>query len=713
MTVRRGRARIVVVQVLVVALFATLCARLWYVQVVGGDEYQARAANNANRQVLVQPQRGLVVDAMGRPLAANEVTWVVTVDRSRLTRLESEEQSDVLGRLARLVDLDYDVLLDRIKLCGEQGAPEPPACWNGSPYEPVPVAQDVPRDVALSLSERAEEFPAVAAEQRSVRAYPRPEGVNAAQLLGYVTPITADEYDAARERDDESLNAASVVGRAGVERSYDADLRGVPGTTGKSVDSRGRVIAEGTAVDPQAGRTLVTSIDSRVQALAEGQLKKAIEKARTTHDDVTGRSYEATAGAAVVLDPDDGRVIAAASYPSYDPQVWVDGITNRQLESLYAEDSGTPLLSRVTQAQLAPGSTWKPFVAAGALEDRWDTGSRLDCSSGLQVGNRWFKNYESASYGPIGFDRALAASCDTFFYRIAYAAWTDQGGTDAKTGVHDPLVEMARAFGFSERTGIDIPGEAGGRLGDRQWRQDYWKANKDRYCAIARKPEKVKSAYLRLFAREFCADGYVYRAGDAVNFSIGQGETLVTPLQLAVGYAALANGGTLYEPRVAKAVLDADGSVVREIAPERAGRVPVSKKHLRYIDGALLDTAKTGTMAWKMGGFPLDQVKVRSKTGTAEVTGRQTTGWVASYDENYVVVMMMEQAGTGSGSSGDAVRAIWEGLYGIEGGKVRRDRALMPRARPPVSLPRVADDGRILPPVTKRTKADADEEDDR
>ena len=537
--------------------------------------------------------------------------------------------------------------------------------------------------------------------------------VNAAQLLGYVTPITADEYDAARDRDDESLNAASVVGRAGVERGYDGDLRGVPGTTGKSVDSRGRVIAEGTAVDPQAGRTLVTSIDARVQALAEAQLKRAIEKARTTHDDVTGRRYEATAGAAVVLDPDDGRVIAAASYPSYDPQVWVDGITDRQLESLYAEDSGTPLLSRVTQAQLAPGSTWKPFVAAGALEDRWDTGSRLDCSSGLQVGNRWFKNYESASYGSIGFDQALAVSCDTFFYRIAYAAWADQGGTDAKTGVHDPLVEMARAFGFSERTGIDIPGEAGGRLGDRQWRQDYWKANKDRYCAIARKPDKVKSDYLRLFSREFCADGYVYRAGDAVNFSIGQGETLVTPLQLAVGYAALANGGTLYEPRVAKAVLDGDGSVVREIAPERAGRVPVSKKHLRYIDDALLDTAKTGTMAWKMGGFPLDEVKVRSKTGTAEVTGRQTTGWVASYDENYVVVMMIEQAGTGSGSSGDAVRAIWEGLYGIEDGKVRRDRALMPRARPPASLPRVADDGRILPPVAKRTKADADEEDDR
>ena len=698
MTVRRSHARIVVVQVLAVALFATLVARLWYVQVVGGEEYQARAASNATRQVVVAPQRGLVVDAMGRPLVTNRSTWVVTVDRSRLTRLDVAEQTDVLERLAGLVDLDYDALLDRIKLCGEEGAPEPPACWNGSPYEPVPVAQDVPRDLALSIAERAEEFPAVAAQQRYVRAYPSPEGVNAAQLLGYVSPITADEYAAARAADDDTRGAASMVGRAGLERGYDAELRGVPGTTGKAVDSRGRVIAEGTAVDPQAGKTLVTSVDARVQALAEAQLEKAIKKARTTHDDVTGRNYEATAGAVVVLDPNNGRVIASASSPTYDPEVWVDGISDRKLKELYADDSGTPLLSRATQAQLAPGSTWKPFVAAGALEDRWDIGSRLDCSSGLQVGNRWFKNYESASYGSIGFDRALSVSCDTFFYRIAYEGWREQGGAEADEGVHDPLVEMARAFGFGARTGFDVPGEAAGRLGDRPWRQAYWEANKDRYCKIAEKPEKVESAYLRLFAREFCADGYVYRAGDAVNFSIGQGETLVTPLQLAVAYGALANGGTLYEPRAAKAVLDLDGRVLREIAPKKAGRVPVSKSHLRYIDRALVDTAKTGTMAWKMGGFPLDEVKIRSKTGTAEVTGRQTTGWVASYDENYVVVMMMEQAGTGSGSSGDAVRAIWEGLYGVKGGKVDRDAALMPRARPPKALPRVASDGRVLAP---------------
>lgn len=692
---RRLSGRLVVVQVLTLALFATLLGRLWYVQVVGGDAYSAQARSNTTRLVTVQPQRGLVVDAAGRPLVTNRVSWVVTVDRSALAVTDVDEQVAVLRRLATLLDTSYQRVVDRTKLCGEDGAPKPPVCWNGSPYEPVPVAEDVPRDLALAIAERPEDFTAVGVEQRYVRDYPAPSGVNAAHLLGYVSPITADEYDASLDSDD-PLTPSAAIGRAGVERSYDADLRGVPGTTGKAVDSRGRVVSEGDAVAPQAGDTLVTSIDATVQSLAETELRKAIMTARRTHDDVTGRNYEASAGAVVVMDPNDGRLIAAASYPSYEPDSWVGGISSRRLKSLYSERAGTPLLSRVTQAQLAPGSTFKPIVTAGALEQaRYDTGTRLACSSGLQVGNRWFKNYESASYGSLTFDRALQLSCDTFFYRIAYANWVKQGGSDAGVKTPDPLVRMARDFGVGSRTGVDLPGETAGRIGDRTWRRDYWEANKAQYCKLARNPEKIDSAYMRLFAREFCADGYVYRAGDAVNFSIGQGETLLSPLQLAVAYGALSNGGTLYEPRIGKAVLDADGDVVRRIKPSKAGRVPVSKRHLRYIDRALKGTARVGTSSWKFAGFPLDDVPIRSKTGTAEVQGRQTTGWLATYDRNFVVVMMIEQGGTGSGSSGDAVRTIWEGLYGVKNGKVRPDKALIEGTEPSRALPKVDADGRV------------------
>ena len=690
------RGRFLVIQVLVLALFLTLFSRLWYLQVVGGDSYRAQADSNAVRDVIVQPQRGLIVDSMGRSIATNRLSWVVSVDRSQLAQLPETEQATVLRQLARTLGVKYAKLLEGTKLCGEKGAPDPPACWNGSPYEPVPVAQDVSEDVALTLKERSEDFPAITADERNVRSYPQPGGVNAAHVLGYVTPVTEDEYSEARDADDTTINASSLVGRAGLERSYDSYLRGIPGTTGKSVDSSGRVTGDKRAKAPTPGNTLVTSIDAKVQATAEAQLKKAILTARTTRDEVTGRDFEATSGSVVVMDPNNGRLVASASYPSYDPDVWVGGISSAKLASLYSKKSGEPLLSRATQAQLAPGSTFKPFTAAGALMSGYDTSTRLNCSSDFRVGNRVIKNFESGSYGMIGFDKALQISCNTFFYRVAYAKYLAQGGDSGDVRAKDALVKNAKAFGFGSKTGIDLPGEAPGRIADRTWRKQYWDDNLDYYCKVAK--GSSKRDFKQVFAREFCEDGWRYRAGDAVNFAIGQGDTIVTPLQLATAYAALSNGGTLWEPRVAKAIFSPEGKLVKQIPPSKSGTVPVTKKKLKYIDNALKGTARDGTIAWKFGGFPLDKVQVRAKTGTAEVQGKQTTGWVATYDKNYVVVMMIEQGGTGSGSSGDAVRKIWEKLYGIKGGTVDKSKALIANAKTPSRLPQFLPDGRIEAP---------------
>jgi penicillin-binding protein 2 len=175
---------------------------------------------------------------------------------------------------------------------------------------------------------------------------------------------------------------------------------------------------------------------------------------------------------------------------------------------------------------------------------------------------------------------------------------------------------------------------------------------------------------------------------------------MVTPLQLARAYAALSNGGTLFAPRIAKAVVDPAGKVVKEIAPVVQGHVKSKKSALRYVDTALQGTPKVGTLAWKFGGFPLDKVKIRGKTGSAEVYGKQSTSWVATYTEDYVVVMMVTQAGTGSGTSGPAVRAVWEALYGITGEHVDKAKAAIPGVTPPRRLPVFTDDGSILPPVT-------------
>jgi penicillin-binding protein 2 len=701
MTARRSRLRLVVIQALVFSLFATLFVRLYYLQVVSGAEYHAQAASQSVREIVVQPQRGLIVDDQGRPLVTNRPSWVVSIDRTMLGKMSDHQREVLVARVADAVDVGPRTVEKRLVTCGDPGSVRG-VCWNGSPYQPVPVAHDVPQRVALRVLEQPEDYPAVIAEQQTVRAYPRPYGVNMAHVLGYLSPITKSEYDAAREHGDRSVNGASAVGRAGVEKQYDAWLRGMPGYKRVAVDSMGRVVGNDGEVAMQPGDTLVTSIDAKVQGVVERQLAQTIRTARHTPDPVTGRNYVADSGAAVVMEARTGRIVAMASQPTYDPGVWVGGISEKQLRRLYSTKAGTPLLSRATQGQFAPGSTWKPFMTAGALTHGYSTDTRLECSSGFQVGNRVFKNYESGAYGSIGFDRALEVSCNTFFYRVGYSYWAKYGTDVADVHARDPLVEEAKDFGFGSRTGIDLPGEASGRIADRKWKRAYYASMKDYYCGIADKPQDEKTSdFVYKFAREFCIEGYAYRAGDAVNFAIGQGDTIVTPLQLARAYGALANGGTLWEPRVGKAIVDPHGTVLERIPPEKAARLTVPERVIDYIDTALQGVTRQGTMAWRMGGFPLDDVVVRSKTGSAEVYGKQSTSWVASYTRDYVVVMMVSQGGTGSGTSGPAIRAIWESLYGIDGMDVDDRRAAIPGTTPPRRLPMFLADGSILPPTRR------------
>ncbi len=692
----KGRSRISVILVLVITLFLTLLGRLWYLQVSTGDDYQAKAADQSIREVVVQPARGLIVDDMGRPLVANRPSWVVTLDRTLFSKLPEDVQDKLIGRVAKAVRTSPGTIRDRLVLCGQPDS-QAGVCWNGSPYQPVPIAEDIRQQTALSIMEQNEDYPAVLVQRQTVRAYPAPFGINAAHALGYLSPITEAELDRAEAQDDGSVHGASVVGRAGVEKEYDSYLRGYPGYKKVAVDSMGRVLGDSGQVRGEVGDTVVTSIDARVQAVVEQQLQQTIKTARATVDTVTGRPYVADSGAAVVLEADTGRVVAMASQPTYDPEVWVDGISSRQLKHLYSGKAGTPLLSRVTQGQFAPGSTWKPFMTVGALQNGYSHSTSLPCSSGFQVGNRVFKNYESGAYGYIGFQKALEVSCNTFFYRIGYNFWQKFGSDVDDVEAKDPLVEIAQTFGFGKETGIDIPGEASGRIADRQWKLDYYESMKDYYCRVGKEPGYD---FLHRFAREFCVEGFAYRAGDAVNFAIGQGDTVVTPLQLARGYAAFANGGTLYEPRVAKAVVSPDGTVVERIPPEVQAKVDISGSDLSFIDQALQNVSKVGTMSWRLVGFPLDKVTVRAKTGSAEVYGKQSTSWVASYTKDYVVVMMVSQGGTGSGTSGPAIRKIWETLYGIRGTAVREGEAAIPGTRPPEALPVFAEDGSILPPST-------------
>ncbi|THV18238.1 penicillin-binding protein 2 [Nocardioides caeni] len=695
----RSRLRLIVIQTLVFSLLATLGARLYYLQVISGEEYQGQAASQSVREIVVQPQRGLIVDAMGRPLVTNRLTWVVSLDRTLLGRMSDEDRVELLRRTGRAIDMRPRRIEARLLLCGDEGAVAG-TCWNGSPYQPVPVAQDVGEAAALRILEQPEDFPGVVAERQTVRQYPAPYGINAAHVLGYLSPITSEELDAAELSGDSSVNGASVVGRAGVEKEYDQWLRGQPGYQQVAVDSKGRVRDDVSDLEAQPGDTLVTSIDAQVQGVVEAQLAKMIQTQRATRDPVTGRNFEADSGAAVVMEASTGRIVAMASQPTYDPSVWVGGITDQQLTRLYSEAAGTPLLARSFQGQFAPGSTWKPFMTVGALTNGYSPDTILGCPSAVQVGNRPFHNHESGAYGSIDFARALEVSCNTFFYQVGMHFWQTLGSDPDDVDAKDPLVEEAENFGFGEQTGIDLPGEASGRVADRHWKRDYYESMKDYYCDLADAPQDEKTSdFVYKFAGEFCVEGWKYKLPDAVNFSIGQGDTIVTPLQLARGYAAIANGGTLWQPRVGKAIVSPDGEVIREIEPQKERDLGIPKSVLDYVDQALQGVSTRGTMAWKLGGFPIDQVKIRAKTGSAEVYGKQSTGWVASYTEDYVVVMMISQGGTGSGSTGEGIRAIWEALYGVDGEQVDPADAAIPGVTPPASLPIFGEDGSILPPA--------------
>ncbi|TDB89091.1 penicillin-binding protein 2 [Actinomadura sp. KC216] len=662
----RTHFRLVVLYVLVGALLLVLVGRLWTLQVLEGEHYRGIAAQNRTRDIVVPAVRGMILDDRGRPLVRNTSALVVSVDRTTLSRQKDGGES-ILKKLAAVLGISHDEITKRIRLCGP-GIKRP--CWPGSPYQPIPVEDHVDPKRALQIMERQEEFPGVTAQVQAIRHYPEPEGAKPAQVLGYLQPITQEEMDKRTGLKVTGYSGVDLVGRAGLEAQYDAVLRGETGFRKVLVDSQGRVTGTAEEQAPIPGNHLVTSIDAGVQGAAEDALKKAIDGARKA-----GRP--ADAGAAVVMDVQTGRMVAMASYPTYDPAIWTGGISQEQYEALLGKKKGEPLISRVTQGQFAPGSTFKVSSVAAAVKDGNDLNGIYPCPGSYNVGNRAFRNFEGQGHGPMNLHRALVVSCDTIFYRFAYQEWQRDGGMKPRKNPSDPMVKMAREYGFGSRTGIDLPSESEGRIPDRAWKKEYWEATKAANCKGAKegypqvaKTDPARAAYLKAVATENCTEGFVWRPGDAANFSVGQGDVLVTPLQLARAYAAIANGGRLVVPRLGVAVMRPDGTVVQRIQAPPAPRLPVDQKVIKYIRKALGDVPKQGTAAGAFGGFDMKTVEVGGKTGTAEVYGKEDTSWFASIGPmkkpRFAVVAMVSQGGTGASTAAPAVREIWEAMYGTK-----------------------------------------------
>ncbi|MGW2558876.1 penicillin-binding protein 2 [Streptomyces sp. NPDC001514] len=684
----RVQIRLVIIQVLVFSLFATLGGRLWFIQIRDGEEYAKKASGNGVQQVVQPAVRGEILDARGVPLADNETRLVVSASRTALLKMK-DDGKDVLTRLAAVLGMKPKDVMDKVRLCDSE-TPQP--CWNGSPYQPIPVTDEATTQQALQIRERTEDFPGITAEPTAVRRYPAPGKANTSQVLGYLSPVTDEEIEKAKDTDSPFLRS-DQVGRSGLERTYDKELRGKAGVTRYEVDNLGRVMGQAKADKAEPGANVVTSIDARVQAVAEWELNNAMKEARKVFDDNTNRNYKADSGAVVVMEAKTGRVVAMASLPTYDPNAWVGGISAKDYAKLTGKKSNFPLLNRAIQGQAAPGSIFKVVPTTAAVNAGYDFKGRYPCPSSYSIGNQVFKNFESQGHGSITLGQALEVSCDTVYYALAHQQWIKDGGLKPKKNPADWFYKTAHQFGLGTETGIDLPNEETGRVPDRRWKQKFWEANKDYWCRTGKKG----GTYIQQLSYENCLEGNLMRAGDSVNYSIGQGDTLVTPIQMATIYAAISNGGTLYDPIVGKAVISADGKSVRDIKPKSHGKLPMNAKTRDLMDEALAGVATRGTAAWRFGGWPQDKIPMHAKTGTAEVHGKQTTSWFATYTKDYSIVMTISQGGTGSGASGPAVRNIYNALYGLDmEGNQDLKKALLPQ--PQKTLPKINPDGTVDAP---------------
>lgn len=685
---QRSRLNLLVVQILIVSLMIALFGRLFYLQIAAGPKYRDAALSIQSRDVVSPAIRGLIVDSSGVPLALNKVGLAITIDRIAIDK-QPDKGVEVMQRLSRLLKLQYADVYRNTRLCGELPKGQKAGCWTGSRFQPIPITKEADPDIALQIVERSDQFPGVDAQPIAIRNYPGVAGVNGAHVLGYVGPLT--ESDLTKDNGKQYYRS-ETIGKSGLEIIYDSYLRGIPGIRTLTVDRKEVITSQGVNKAPIAGDHLVTSLDARLQAAVEVALSDAVQRGRAN-----GNTSDS--GAAVVMDIRNGQILAIASYPTYDPNIFEKGLTVAQASDLFSEKKSVPALSRALQGLYAPASTFKSVSVIAAASAGYNLKASYNCPAEVQVGTRAFQNFESRAQGVMSMKKAIAVSCDTIWYRIAFDEWLRDGGLRPKSSPNDYFFKAAQSFNITQRVGIDLPSESSSRLADRNYKKSWYQQNKDFYCNYKERATKAQQTpFLLLLAKENCVDGDKVRAGDAVNFSIGQGDTVVTPLKLAQMYAAIGNGGTIWQMMVGKAIVKTDGTVVKTMTPKKLGALTASKETLNFLDEALREVVTAGTGARAFAGFP---VAVSGKTGTAEVFGRNLNGslkdntsWFASYAPSdkprYAVVMMVSQGGFGASTSGVGVRKIYETLFGVKANKVIPGAAIFPDGKPPTVLPKIS-----------------------
>ena len=612
--------RLGVLGAVVLFAFAVLFFRLWALQVLSGERYLAAAQNNQLRTIRIEAPRGPIYDYRGRTIVGNKVAMTVQVWPASLPR---QRRPRVFRRLSAVLGVPVSELQETFR--GQQRA---------DPLKPVTLAEDVPNDVVMYLAERSREFPGLTIVRTYLRDYPR--GGLAPQLIGHVGAVKPEQVKSRRYRHGDR------VGQSGIEAAYDRYLRGRAGLASLRVDSVGRPRGRPRYSETyHHGLALRLTLDAKLQRAAELALVHGIQVARDND------AWAANGGAIVALDPRDGAVRALASSPTFDPRLYVGKPNPSALRPLLdqetAEALNFPGLNRAIAGLYPPGSTWKPVTALAAMRERLVSAfSPLPCTGSMEIDGTTFNNWNRYINEAMTMEKALAASCDTYFYQLGKDFY------DLPAQYGSPLQKWAAAFGFGKPTGLDVGGEQAGLLPTPQWRQKTF-------------PDEIDK---------------LWKSGDSVQLAIGQKDLLVTPLQMARFYALIANGGKVVTPHLVSTVEQpGNRGAVKQVFSPRPRTVHVDPAELRAVqDGLYLAThASYGTSAGVFSTFP---VKIAGKTGTAEKSvdlgGFQRMmdqAWWCGYGPTeptpeLVVCVVIENGGHGGTAAAPAALKVFESYFG-------------------------------------------------
>jgi penicillin-binding protein 2 len=617
--------RVLIMAGITLALVAMILFRLWFLQILAGKQYVAEANDNRLRTVKVVAPRGVIMDRTGTVIVDNRPGLAIGI---RVMDLPSggDKQKRLVKRLAAVIGMTPQQVYTELRK------------HPGYRYDLRIVKRDVSQSEVNYILEHKFSFPGVEVQKDYLRSYPFT--TLAAHVLGYVGPISADQLKTPRFR---GYALDAEIGQAGVEWTYDSFLRGIDGSYKIQVDvngnpKKGASVSGGT--QPQAGDNLVLTIDRRIQRAAQ---RAVVQGIRIAHQNA---NWGANGGGAVVMNVRNGEILAMASYPTYDPSVYVSGLSEKDYKALSQPSANFPLLSRVDQTPYAVGSTFKPITAIAGLEEGVITPyTTFYCPGSYtpphllhkQVFPCWLKS----GHGSMSLLYALEESCDVYFYNVGDLFFYRKG---------TELEDWATRLGLGKSTGIDIPGEVVGLMPTPQWKKKHFAG--PHFNAVDRN----------------------WPPGDSIHLAVGQGYVTATPLQMAVAYAAIANGGYVVTPHLGLKLLNPSGTLARTLKPPRRRKLDILPGVLSWIRRGLVLAANggNGTSTPVFAGYP---VTVAGKTGTAEVVvgGRLLNyAWYISYapadNPKYVVAVMIEKGGHGGTAAAPAARMIYDALFNVRSG---------------------------------------------